>query len=234
MLLSLVLRNVVPGAHISKHATEIRTGGPDKEAPGPTLPDSEGCASTLPCSPQAARGSVNREKSNLMANISEFTTVLWVCFGGNSSASSRLRRLPSTAGGLHPHRHVEDNLQPAILSPGVESQETDVRKDLQTGLVTEMPSVTEHRVPRVLLHKGFAGPLWLSTGSPSHPAMRHTASLLSLFSFSSLCADCSQKPENIPLRRTQPAFPGGFCACHPQTGSEPPSVCGNREPSRNC
>lgn len=75
-LLSSVLRNLVPGAHISKHATEIRTGGPDKEAPGPTLPDSEGCASTLPCSPQAAWGSVNREKSNLlMANISGFTTV---------------------------------------------------------------------------------------------------------------------------------------------------------------
>lgn len=60
-----------------------------------------------------------------------------------------------------------------------------------------------------------------------------TDALLSLFSFSSLCSDCSQKPDTLSLWRTQPAFPGSPCACRLQTGSELPSVCGDRGPSGN-
>lgn len=60
-----------------------------------------------------------------------------------------------------------------------------------------------------------------------------TDALLSLFSFSSLCSDCSQKPETLSPWRTQPAFPGGPCACRLQTGSELLSVYGDRGPFRN-
>lgn len=102
----------------------------------------------------------------------------------------------------------------------------------QTGLVTEITSLAEHGAQSV--------PGGVSRATPGvHrvsklPCRGHTTSLLCLFSSSSFSSGCSQKPENPRLRRTQSTFPGGSCACRPWTGNEPPSVCGNREPSRNC
>lgn len=125
--------------------------------------------------------------------------------------------------------------------PSVQPKDaTIVGQDFPTGLLTVAPLVRGLWVSR----EGLARPPQVAQGLRAallHPAMSrgYFVSLSqqmrsSLSSSSSLCSGCSQKPETPSLGRTQPAFPGGPCTCPPQTGSEPPFVCGDTQPSRNC
>lgn len=87
-----------------------------------------------------------------------------------------------------------------------------------------LSSVTEHRVPRVP-HKGFARPLWLSTGSPSHLPCG-TQPVYCLSSVSVHYVQTVLRSPRTPLSggRSRPSLEPSVPAIHRLAASRPLSV----------